>query len=330
MAKGIIYVMSTVVDGLIKIGKTGSNNFESRMYNLEHDGYRNVVGLRRQFAIEVDDYDEKERLLDNIFSKSQVPNTELFALDIQLVIQLLSSFEGRVVYPPCETKDEIFDEAVEKARTTETPKVQRREPFKFSMIGLKPGDKVYHYTPATGTTGWNQIAIVSDDKHVEYEGEITSLTALAKKLENTENALQGPYHFTIDGKESLDDLRKRNDGSAPDIAEAKQPIQTKHEKVKSGEAVSPKKKNRPPFHFSMIGMNPRDTIYLIPDNSVIATVCDDDRHVLYNGETVSLSTLADRFVSSKTGVAGTLYFSRERGSKVSLSEERERLEKENN
>ena len=31
MAKGIIYVMTTVVPGLVKIGKTGLNNFEQRM-----------------------------------------------------------------------------------------------------------------------------------------------------------------------------------------------------------------------------------------------------------------------------------------------------------
>ena len=60
MSKGIIYVMTTIVPGLIKIGKTGTQNFESRMYNLEHDGYRNVTGLKRCFAIEVEDYDEKE------------------------------------------------------------------------------------------------------------------------------------------------------------------------------------------------------------------------------------------------------------------------------
>lgn len=35
MAKGILYVMSTVVDGLIKIGKTGTNQFETRMNQLE-------------------------------------------------------------------------------------------------------------------------------------------------------------------------------------------------------------------------------------------------------------------------------------------------------
>lgn len=59
MTKGIIYAMTTVVPGLIKIGKTGCNNFEQRMYNLEHNGYFNVVGLHRRFAIEVEDYDEK-------------------------------------------------------------------------------------------------------------------------------------------------------------------------------------------------------------------------------------------------------------------------------
>lgn len=111
--KSYLYVMSIVVGGLIKIGKTSTNNFEQRMYILERNGYCNVVGLQRCFAIEVDDYDEKEVLLDNIFSKSQVPGTELFALDINLVIQLLSSFEGNVIYPKSESKAEIFDNSTE-------------------------------------------------------------------------------------------------------------------------------------------------------------------------------------------------------------------------
>ncbi len=90
MAKGIIYVMTTVVPGLIKIGKSGTENFESRMYQLERNGYFNVVGLQRKFAIEVEDYNEKEQLLDEIFDKSRVPNSELFALDADMVVQLLS------------------------------------------------------------------------------------------------------------------------------------------------------------------------------------------------------------------------------------------------
>lgn len=65
--------MTTVVPGLVKIGKTGSSNFEQRMCGPERNGYFNVVGLRRRFAIEVEDYDEKEALLDEIFSKFRCP-----------------------------------------------------------------------------------------------------------------------------------------------------------------------------------------------------------------------------------------------------------------
>ena len=88
MSKGIIYVMSTAVEGLIKIGIT--DNFERRMSQLEGNGYRNVTGLKRQFAIEVDDYDVKEIILDEVFSNSRVGKTELFSLDLNRAIQLLS------------------------------------------------------------------------------------------------------------------------------------------------------------------------------------------------------------------------------------------------
>lgn len=114
MSNGIIYVMTTVVTGLIKIGKTSTRNFESRMYQLERNGYANVTGLKRKFAIEVEDYNEKEELLHELFSKSRVENTELFASDVDLVIKLLSSFEGRQVYPVEKTKKEVFDEATKE------------------------------------------------------------------------------------------------------------------------------------------------------------------------------------------------------------------------
>ena len=117
MAKGIIYVCSTVVDGLVKIGKTGSENFEQRMSNLENNGYRNVTGIKRRFAIEVENYDDIEILLDDIFSKSRVGGTELFSVDISKVIQLLSSFKGTQVYPIDEKPSEVFKEATDAAQS---------------------------------------------------------------------------------------------------------------------------------------------------------------------------------------------------------------------
>lgn len=99
MSRGIIYVMTTIVPGLIKIGKTQTGQYESRMRILETNGYQNVAGLKRIYAKEVDRYDEKERMLDKLFSKSRVANTELFAADERLVIELLEAFDGRQIYP---------------------------------------------------------------------------------------------------------------------------------------------------------------------------------------------------------------------------------------
>ena len=121
MAKGILYVMETVVPGLIKIGKTRKDCYNDRMYNLERHGYNNVTGLKRRFAIEVEDYQEKENMLDTLFEKNSVGNSELFALDIDMVIQLLSSFEGKQLYPENETKQQTFMVATENQNLSKIP-----------------------------------------------------------------------------------------------------------------------------------------------------------------------------------------------------------------
>ena len=121
MGKGIIYIMTTIVPGLIKIGRTGSCNFEHRMYQLEHHGYNNVTGLQRAFAIEVDSYEDKENLLHTIFEKSRVADTELFAINLDIVTRLLSSFDGKMIYPKNETKEDMFSDAAESSQSKLIP-----------------------------------------------------------------------------------------------------------------------------------------------------------------------------------------------------------------
>lgn len=119
MSKGIIYVCSTAVDGLIKIGRT--TDFQSRMKYLEDNGYRNVAGLKRQFAIELDNHEDIEQLLDDLFAKSRVGNTELFSLDLNKIVQLLSSLSGKQIYPTNESKQEVFDKATELVQNKMIP-----------------------------------------------------------------------------------------------------------------------------------------------------------------------------------------------------------------
>ena len=168
MAKGILYVTTTTIDGLIKIGKTG--NFKERMRQLELDGYRGLL-CKRAYAIEVDNNDEKELLLDEIFSKSRISNTELFALDLNLVIQLLSSMEGRIIYPETESKSEVFIEAADGRQSSRIPDgiytfvsskykaKMRKENGKFILLS---GSQMSHTLPLKITKGW--IRVLEDAK----------------------------------------------------------------------------------------------------------------------------------------------------------------------
>ncbi len=194
--KGIIYIMTTAVAGLIKVGKTGVNNYEERMRFLETNGYYNVVGLKRFFAIEVADYEEKENLLKEIFSKHQVGDSELFALDYELVKQLLLAFEGKIIYPKNVSKEKEFDK-VSKVR-------KQGERFSFYRKGLKNGDEIIF------SANKKIIAKVKGEREVEFEGQIWKLSPLTyelfRRMEklNTSGAYQGAAYFEYNGKKLRD------------------------------------------------------------------------------------------------------------------------------
>jgi len=200
MAKGIIYLMSTAVSGLVKIGKTGANNYQERMRFLEANGYYNVAGLKRYFAIELDDYDEKESLLHEIFSKHQVGTSELFALDQDLIRQLLLSFDGRVIYPELVNKEKEFDVVATTRKQSAL--------FSFYRKGLKDGDEIKFISDNT------IVATVAGEREVEFGGQIWKLSPLTYKIYedkgqlNSSGAYQGAKYWEWDGKK-LTELRDK-------------------------------------------------------------------------------------------------------------------------
>ena len=94
-----------------------------------------------------------------------------------------------------------------KTKKQYKPKADRRPPFKFSMIGLKPGDVVYF------EHGDIPVTIVSENT-VAYDNEIYTLSRFCKHFmpeEGSENReYQGPAHFTFNGK-TLDEVRKERE-----------------------------------------------------------------------------------------------------------------------
>ena len=96
---------------------------------------------------------------------------------------------------------EILDEQVaEEVRQT-----ARRGPFRFSECGIQPGSEiVYVEDPSIRP-------VVVDDRHIEYGGETTSLSALAQKIKGFDHPTQGTLWFTYNG-EKLVDMRLRMEG----------------------------------------------------------------------------------------------------------------------
>lgn len=85
---------------------------------------------------------------------------------------------------------EILDEQTAEQVQEEA----RRGPFRFGEVSIPVGSKVQFIdNPAIEAT-------VLDDRHVEYNGETTSLTRLAMELKHTTRALQGPLFFTYEGE----------------------------------------------------------------------------------------------------------------------------------
>ena len=85
---------------------------------------------------------------------------------------------------------------------------ERLAPFAFSMCNIAVGEQIefiYNGCDKSGT-----LCTVVDDKHVEYNGETWSLTALAKHLlGDVKLALAGPRYFKYKG-EWLNDIRSRH------------------------------------------------------------------------------------------------------------------------
>ena len=85
---------------------------------------------------------------------------------------------------------------------------ERLSPFAFSKCGIEIGESIEFCCAGNAHSG--EICTVYDDKHVKYNGEIWSLSGLAKFFVNTKGALAGPRYFRYKG-EWLTDIRARTE-----------------------------------------------------------------------------------------------------------------------
>ena len=99
---------------------------------------------------------------------------------------------------------EILDEQIaEEVRTA-----ARRGPFRFSECGIPVGAVIeFVEDPAIRAT-------VVDDRRIEYNGETTSVSALAQRIKKFDHPVQGTLWFTYQGKR-LNDIREEKETKGP-------------------------------------------------------------------------------------------------------------------
>ena len=97
---------------------------------------------------------------------------------------------------------EILDE--ELAAEVQAEVKERRSPFSFAKCGITAGSEVVLIDRP------DVVAVVKDDRQVEYESQFYSLSALARKILQTSYPLQGPVYWTYQGRK-LQEIREERE-----------------------------------------------------------------------------------------------------------------------
>ncbi len=102
------------------------------------------------------------------------------------------------------TEHEQLDEKL--AQEIDEQHQERLSPFCFSKCGIEVGEQIEFCCNGNERSG--TLYEVVDDKHVQYNGESWSLTALAKYMTGIKGSIAGPRYFKYKG-EWLNHIRQR-------------------------------------------------------------------------------------------------------------------------
>lgn len=167
----------------------------------------------------IDRFKPELRAKENVNGKIRV--REFFAMTAQEAVEILDTIGGIYGETP-----QLFEQTVEEKHDQEIAEKaaiasERKSPFSFFKCGIKEGELITYIHDV------NITCTVANDREINFNGKLTSLSALAKKLLNRKSGVQGTLHFAYNG-EILSALRKRleDEGRYKDIEQTEANIAT--------------------------------------------------------------------------------------------------------
>jgi hypothetical protein len=201
--KGVIYILTNPsFKDYVKIGY--AHDVEKRLQQLNRSE-ATPFAFRAYATYEVDsELTDKElhHLIDNL--NPDLRSKEMFngkprvrefyelspeeAFDILKSIAKISGTTNRLML-----RKPTGQEIEEEIQAEEDREHAKRGKFHFSEVDIKPGEEVVFVEDDSIRP------IVVDDRHIKYNGQIYSLSALAQQIKQTPYPLQGTVWFTYGG-----------------------------------------------------------------------------------------------------------------------------------
>lgn len=214
---GVIYILTNPsFPDYVKIGY--ARNIEARLKQLNRS--ETIPFAFRVYAVYqvdsnltdkelhklIDNLNPDLRTIENFDGKERVK--EFYAMsaeDAYGLLECIAKISGTLDRLKRMTPEghEILDEQI----ADEVRETARRGPFRFSACNIPFGSTIEFVDDSSIQ------AVVVDDRHIEYNGETTSVSALAQKLKGYNHPIQGTQYFTYQG-EKLTDIRDKMEAHA--------------------------------------------------------------------------------------------------------------------
>lgn len=206
MSEGTVYVLiNEAMPGYVKVGKT-STSVEQRMKELDTSGV--PIPFECFHASRVSDASRTERLLHDAFLNERVRDRrEFFRIDPERVTSALLLAEIEDVTPREDVVEDADDQAaLNKARTA-------RSVYNFRLVDVPQG-AVLTFSKDSSIT-----ATVVDEKRIEFEDKVMSMSAAALKIVQRMGynwqKIGGPSYWEFEG-ETLSARRARLESNIED------------------------------------------------------------------------------------------------------------------
>jgi len=205
----IIYILiNGAMPGYIKIGKTNTS-VEQRILELSRSSAV-PLPFECRYAARVADANRVEEALHDAFGDHRInPRREFFKIAPERVVAILSVLSLEDVTPSHNIGVESKEDAVAIERVRKI-----RSAFNFKIVNIPAGTELNFIRDEKVV-----CHVAADQKHVEFHGEIMSLSLATQKALGSRWLVQGPAYWTYQG-EILDEIRTRlEEGEEPTLEE---------------------------------------------------------------------------------------------------------------